>query len=273
MQSGDYSTAGGGGTGETAIGSNLQAYGKTMKTNPKLSIVIPVFNEEENLRPLKANILEAMSSNTDPFEVVLVDDGSTDRSRTILQMICHEDARFRYLFFNRNHGQTAAFDAGFKAARGEIIITMDADMQTDACDIPLLLAELEGYDAVMGFRRTREDRWIKRISSRIANGIRNWFSGEDIRDVGCPLKAFRRDALQGIKLFNGMHRFFPTLLKLEGKRITEVGVGHYPRRHGQSKYNIRNRAVVAFMDLLAVCWMKRRALRYEIIEHGCNEKK
>ncbi len=230
------------------------------------SLVVPVYNEDENLHPLRDNIIEAMSSIEGNYEVILVDDGSKDQSRSIIKEICQKHPQFRYLFFDRNHGQTAGFAAGFQAAEGDIVITMDADLQTDCRDIPLLLKHMDTHDAVVGYRMKREDSWSKRISSKIANGIRNKLSGEDIRDVGCPLKAMKREAAQSLKMFNGMHRFFPTLLKYEGYRVIEVGVNHFPRKHGESKYSMGNRAWRAFIDLLAVCWMKSRYLHYKVIE-------
>ncbi len=248
--------------------ANAKARSGSVSKSPFLSIVVPVCNEEENLIPLKKNITDAMAAVRKSYEVILVDDGSTDGSREVIRVICEKDRRFRYLFFEANHGQTAAFDAGFKAANGDIIITMDADLQTDAYDIPVLLSHIGTSDAVIGYRQKRQDNWMKRASSRIANAVRNRLSGEDIRDVGCPLKAFRREALSNIKLFKGMHRFFPTLLKMEGCTVKEVPVHHYPRQRGKSKYNIRNRALRAFVDLVAVCWMKKRILNYRVVESG-----
>jgi dolichol-phosphate mannosyltransferase len=215
---------------------------------------------------LRDNIVEAMASVSDDYEVIFVDDGSTDGSREIIRKISDANHGFRYIFFDRNYGQTAAFDAGFKAAIGDIVITMDADLQTDANDIPLLLKHLGPYDAVVGYRKKRADNWLKRISSQIANTVRNQLSGENIRDVGCPLKVMKRKALQHVKLYNGMHRFFPTLLKFEGYTVFEVPINHYPRIHGKSKYNVRNRIFRALRDLIAVRWMKSRYLRYQIVE-------
>lgn len=231
------------------------------------SVVIPVFNEEDNLLALRDNILKVMRDLQSSFEVILVDDGSTDKSRVIISRICHEDAYHFYgLFFDRNYGQTSAFDAGFKAARGDIVITMDADLQIDAHDIPALLAKLKDADVVVGYRKKRADNLIKRLSSKIGNSVRNALTDEDIKDIGCPLKVIKKEALQKIKLFEGMHRFFPTLLKLEGYSVIQVPVNHYPRRKGKSKYTIRNRLFRSLKDLLAVCWMKKRCLRYRIIE-------
>jgi len=236
------------------------------KNRIEFSIVVPVFNEADNLIPLRDNIVDAMQCMNVPYEVILVNDGSTDRSQAVIEEICRSDNRFRFLRFDRNHGQTAAFDAGFKASRGTVIITMDADMQTDAHDIPLMTEKLADYDAVVGFRKKRADNLIKKISSRIANSVRNTLSGENIRDTGCPLKAIRREALQHVKLYKGMHRFFPTLLKLEGYSVVEVPVNHYPRKYGVSKYNIWNRVFRATRDLLVVRWMKDRSLNYRIVE-------
>ncbi|RKY85027.1 glycosyltransferase [candidate division KSB1 bacterium] len=230
----------------------------------KYSIVIPVFNERDSLSILKSNLENAMKSISDSYEVILVDDGSTDGSREIIKKICGEGRRFRGIFFDKNYGQTAAFDAGFKAARGKVVITMDADLQYDPRDISLLPAKLGEYDVVCGYRVKRADPWIKRISSKIANFVRNKLSDENIRDAACSLKAFKKECLDKLKLYEGMHRFFPTLVKLEGYSLIEVPIHHYPRKYGVSKYNIRNRIFKSFRDLMAVRWMKKRYLRYKI---------
>ena len=155
-------------------------------------------------------------------------------------------------------------DAGFKHAVGKYVVTMDADLQNDPADIPKLLEKLNTCDMVCGWRQKRNDPWIKRISSKVANSIRNKLSNEDIKDTGCSLKAYRRECFSRIKLFNGMHRFLPTLFKMEGFSVTEVVVNHYPRKFGKSKYGVFNRAFRAFMDLLVVRWMKKRKLNYEV---------
>jgi glycosyltransferase involved in cell wall biosynthesis len=171
----------------------------------------------------------------------------------------------RGLLLKRNRGQTAAFDAGFKAARGRAIVTLDADLQNDPRDIPALLAELARHDAAVGYRSQREDDWLRRISSRLANAVRNRLSGDDIIDTGCSLKAFRTECLGDIKLFTGMHRFLPTLLRIEGRSVVQVPVNHRPRHAGTSKYGVWNRAFRALADLLAVRWMKKRRLDYEVV--------
>ena len=174
----------------------------------------------------------------------------------------HDHVRVASL--GRNTGQTAAFAAGFDLARGDVIITMDADLQNDPHDIACLLAEIGQYELVCGRRRCRRDSCVRKISSRIANAVRNALSGETVSDVGCSLKAFRHETVRQLSLFDGMHRFFPTLVKMRGGRVLEIDVNHRPRMHGETKYNIRNRIVRSFIDLLAVCWMQKRMLVYEV---------
>jgi dolichol-phosphate mannosyltransferase len=231
-----------------------------------ISIVIPVYNEQDSIKPLIAELREVLNGLDKSYEIIFVDDGSRDRSFAILQQVASHDPQIRVIRFRRNAGQTAAFDAGFRAAQGDIVVTMDADLQNDPHDIPRLLKKMEGFDVVCGWRYKRKDPWIKIISSQIANFVRNMLSQEEIVDTGCSLKAFKRESLQNMKLFNGMHRFLPTLAKMEGFTVTQVKVNHRPRRFGRTKYNIRNRMVKAFADLLAVRWMKKRHLTYEIKE-------
>jgi glycosyltransferase involved in cell wall biosynthesis len=230
----------------------------------EISVVIPVYNEKENLVPLLAEVSAVLKGIGRGYEVLFVDDGSTDGSGRVLSDLRRTDPHVRVVSFARNAGQTAAMDAGFRRARGEVVVTLDADLQNDPADIPLLLAQLEGWDAVVGVRAKRRDSVVRRISSRVANYVRNRLSDETISDTGCSLKAYRRAALSRLVLWNGMHRFLPTLLKMEGFRVRETPVGHRPRRHGESKYGIGNRLVPSFMDLMAVRWMKRRKLRYEV---------
>ncbi len=229
-----------------------------------ISVVIPVYNERDNLAPLLAEVSQVLKTVGHGYEVLFVDDGSTDGSGRVLADLRRADPHVRVVSFARNAGQTAAMDAGFRRARGDVVITLDADLQNDPADIPLLLARLEGWDAVVGVRAKRRDSVVRRISSRVANYVRNRLSDETITDTGCSLKAYRRAALSRLVLWNGMHRFLPTLLKMEGFRVRETPVGHRPRRHGESKYGIGNRLVPSFMDLMAVRWMKRRKLRYEV---------
>ena len=237
-------------------------------TAAELSVVIPVYNEEDNLAPLWTELAAVLAAVGLPFEVIFVDDGSRDRSAEIIRGFREADPRVRLVRLKANAGETAANDAGFKAARGRWVVTMDADLQNDPHDIPALLSYLDEWDAVTGWRVNRGtgDSVVRRLSSRIANRVRNALSGETIQDSGCTFRAFRRECLRGLVLYRGFHRFIPTLLKMRGYRVLEVPVNHRPRRAGQSKYGIMNRAFVAFADLLAVRWMKNRLLRYEVAE-------
>jgi dolichol-phosphate mannosyltransferase len=232
----------------------------------KISIVIPVYNEEGNIKPLIAELWEVLHALGKSYEIIFVDDGSCDRSFEILKAAASQDPKIRIIRFNKNTGQTAAFDAGFKAAQGDVVVTMDADLQNDPHDIPRLVEKIGEFDIVCGWRYQRRDPWIKIVSSKIANFVRNKLSEEEIVDTGCSLKAYKRECLQRLKLFNGLHRFLPTLAKMEGCTVTQVKVNHRPRRFGTTKYTIGNRMVRAFADLLAVRWMKRRHLDYKIEE-------
>jgi glycosyltransferase involved in cell wall biosynthesis len=235
---------------------------------PDLSVVIPVYNEEESLPPLWAELREVLERLEVAFEVVFVDDGSRDRSAEIVRAFRDADPRVRLVRLKENGGETAATDAGFKAARGRRVVVMDADLQNDPADIPTLLSHLDHWDAATGWRveRARGDNLVRRVSSRVANHLRNWLSQESIQDSGCTFRAFRRECLRGLVLYKGFHRFIPTLLKMRGYRVIEVPVRHRPRRFGRSKYGVLNRALVAFADLLAIRWMSARLLRYEVVE-------
>ena len=210
--------------------------------------------------------MPAMEATGKPFEVLFVNDGSSDGSDVVLRSLRAADPRVRVITLAANAGQTAAMAAGFAAALGEVVVTLDSDLQNDPKDIALLLERIGDHDAVVGWRGNRQDNWIRRVSSRIGNGVRNMLSEDDIIDTGCTLKAYRRDALARVKLFTGMHRFLPTLLRMEGLKVCQVRVGHRPRLHGDSKYGIGNRIFRSFADLLAVRWMKRRVLRYQATE-------
>jgi glycosyltransferase involved in cell wall biosynthesis len=232
----------------------------------EISVVVPVFNEEENLPILFSRLVEVLNGLHTPFEMIFVDDGSTDGSRKVLKEMINQYPPLRLIGFKENRGLSTALLAGMREARGRKIVTLDSDLQNDPADIPKLLEHLGHYDMATGWRQKREDPWLKKISSKIANAVRNRLSDERIHDSACTLRAFRRECLQDIWVFNGMHRFLSTLVKMEGYRIVEVPVSHHPRRFGKSKYNIRNRLWRSFIDLLVVRWMKRRRIRYEIEE-------
>jgi dolichol-phosphate mannosyltransferase len=233
-----------------------------------LSVVLPVYDEEENLPLLWEELRGVLIGLGLTFEVVFVDDGSRDRSAEIIRAFREADPRVRLVRLKANAGETAATDAGFKTARGRWVVVMDADLQNDPHDIGKLLAPLDRWDAATGWRvkRAAGDDWLRRVSSRVANGVRNRLSDETIQDSGCTFRAFRRECLRDLVLYRGFHRFIPTLLKMRGYRVIEIAVSHRPRRFGRSKYGAINRAFVAFADLLAVRWMKSRVLRYDVTE-------
>jgi glycosyltransferase involved in cell wall biosynthesis len=233
-----------------------------------LSVVIPVYNEEDNLPVLWPELRGVLEAEGIDFEVVFVDDGSRDKSAEIIRGLRETDPRVRLVRLKANAGETAATDAGFRAARGRRIVTMDADLQNDPHDIPDLLRHLERWDAVTGWRvnRGEGDSVVRRVSSRIANAVRNWLSDDVIQDSGCTFRAFRRECLRGLVLYRGFHRFIPTLLKVRGYRVIEVPVRNRPRRFGRSKYGVLNRVFAATADLLVVRWMKSRTLHYEVAE-------
>jgi glycosyltransferase involved in cell wall biosynthesis len=233
-----------------------------------LSIVVPVYNEEGSLPLLWPEIRDALAPTGLHYEVIFVDDGSRDRSAEIARAFHEQDPRVRLLRLKTNAGETAATDAGLKAVRGRWVVVMDADLQNDPRDIPGMLRHLDQWDAVTGWRvnRAAGDSLVRQISSRIANRVRNAISEETIRDSGCTFRAFRRECLRDLTLYKGFHRFIPTLLKMRGFRVLEVPVNHRPRRFGESKYGIGNRALRAFVDLMVVRWMKKRLLRYEVAE-------
>ena len=232
----------------------------------EISVVVPVYNEQANLPILIPKLVEVFHRPGSLYEMIFVDDGSSDGSRRILKEMASRYSSLHILAFKKNCGLSAALFAGMKDARGKKIVTLDSDLQNDPADIPRLLEKLTEYDMATGWRQKREDPWLKRISSKIANSIRNRLGGEDIQDSACTLRAFKRECIKEIKFFNGMHRFLSTLIRMEGYRVIEVPVSHHPRMFGKSKYNIRNRMWRAFIDLLAVKWMKSRHIHYEIEE-------
>ena len=237
-----------------------------MTTGPALSIVLPVFNEVENLPPLWQELQAVLPGLADSAEVIFVDDGSTDGSGEILQRLAKDDPRIRLLRFGANAGLSAAFYAGLQAARGLVIATMDSDLQNDPRDIRMLMEYLPAADAVVGWRHVRHDAWLKRLSSRIANGIRKTVTGDAVQDSACSLRVMRRECVVAVPPYVGMHRFMPTLLKVAGFRVVQVRVNHRARRFGRSKFGVSDRAFSAFADLLVVRWMMARRLRYRIAE-------
>jgi len=228
------------------------------QSDPTLSVVIPVYNEEDNLEPLLDELFPILNDVGFGFEVICVDDASTDKSFSVLQELKKKYSELRVVAHTINCGESAGQATGFFHARGDWIVTMDADQQNDPADIPVLLEASKNADAVCGVRRQREDDWVKRISSKIANGFRDLVTGDTISDAGCTFRALRREALREVPVFNGMHRFLATLLRLQGFVVVEIPVNHRPRTRGQSKYGIGNRMFRGLVDCFAILWWRKR---------------
>jgi glycosyltransferase involved in cell wall biosynthesis len=224
-----------------------------------VSIVVPLFNEEQSVAILQRELVEALTGLD--YEIIFVDDGSQDE--TIARIAVNP--RTRILRFEKNAGQSAAIFAGLHAVRSEVAVLIDGDLQNDPADIPRLLAEIaRGADLVCGYRAQRKDTLLKRITSRVANFVRSRFTRDGVRDTGCTLKAMRRDCIGALVPFKGMHRFIPALVKGAGYRLVEIPVNHRPRRFGQSKYGLGNRALRATVDMFGVRWLLSRRLNYQV---------
>ena len=223
---------------------------------PEVSVFLPVFNEEPNLRPLHAKLDSALEALGRTAEIVYVDDGSTDGSLKILRELAESDPRVRVIALRRNYGQTAAMSAGIDAASGKVLIPMDADLQNDPADIAQLLNKLdEGYDVVSGWRKNRQDKMVTRkIPSMIANRLISWIGGVPLHDYGCSLKAYRRESLQDVRLYGEMHRFIPIYAAWAGARVTEIPVKHHARTMGKSKYGL-SRTIKVIFDLMTIKFM------------------
>jgi glycosyltransferase involved in cell wall biosynthesis len=227
--------------------------------SPAVSVVVPVFNEEENMSILQTELQAALAGLD--YEIVFVDDGSTDRSADKIEAA----PNVRVLRFEKNAGQSAALYAGLHVARGQTIVMIDSDLQNDPADIPRLLQEISrGVDLVCGYRAKRKDTLTKRLTSRIANFVRSRFTKDYVRDTGCTLKAMRRQCVDALVPFKGMHRFIPALIRGAGYRLVEIPVNHRPRRFGQTKYGFGSRALRATVDMFGVRWLLSRRLSYKI---------
>jgi len=236
---------------------------------PELSLVIPCHNEEGNLKPLIDAIHASMRPTGVPYEIVITDDCSTDRSWSVLRDLAACDPLLKIQRLAYNCGESAASWAGMQLSTGRYIATLDADLQNDPKDLPKFLEALKSADCVCGTRvetRGEGDNFIRIASSRIANTVRNNLSGENISDAGCTYRAFKRECIANIKFFKGGHRFLPTLIKMEGFTVSEISVSNNPRFSGSSHYGVWNRLFKSFYDLLAVRWMKSRFIRYEVAE-------
>jgi len=230
-----------------------------MNESPALSVVVPVYNEEANVPILQEELRVALKGRD--YEIIFVDDGSVDRTAARIETA----PNIRLIRFEKNSGQSAAIYAGVTATRGGTLVIIDGDLQNDPADIPKLLAEIaRGADLVCGYRVQRRDTLLKRVTSRIANAVRSRYTKDGVRDTGCTLKAMRRECMSTLLPFKGMHRFIPALVKAAGYRLVEVPVNHRPRRFGQSKYGLGNRALRATVDMFGVRWLLSRRLNYKI---------
>jgi dolichol-phosphate mannosyltransferase len=235
-----------------------------MEPRPGISAVVPAYNEVESLPPLFSELRTALDATGRTWELVVVDDGSTDGTRELLETEAARDPRIRAVALERNAGQSAALAAGLVRARGEIIVTLDADLQNDPADLPLLLAALERADVVSGIRSQRRDSWLRLVSSRIANAVRRGVLGDPVTDIGCSFKAYRRETLADLPMFVGVHRFLPALCVFRGARFAEVRLRHRARVHGVSKYGVGNRLWRGIADLVGVQWLKTRLVKYRV---------
>ena len=230
-------------------------------SSPEISVVVPLFNEEESIAILQTELSAALKGLD--YETIFVDDGSVDRTAEQIETA----PNIRLIRFEKNSGQSAAIYAGLTAARGGTVVIIDGDLQNDPADIPKLLAEIDrGADLVCGYRVKRQDTLVKRATSRIANAVRSRYTKDGVRDTGCTLKAMRRECVSTLFPFKGVHRFIPALVKAAGYRLVEVPVNHRPRRFGQSKYGLGNRALRATIDMFGVRWLLSRQLNYKIRE-------
>lgn len=230
---------------------------------PKLTIIVPVYNEKACLWKFQEDMNQSLSKMDADATILFVNDGSTDGSSDIIRRICRNDSRYQAVNLARNYGLSTALKAGIDNCRTDLVGYMDADLQTTADDFNVLLPFFPEYDMVLGIRRNRQDSGIKKISSKIANTVRQTVLKDGIEDTGCPLKVIKLHYAQKIPFFNGMHRFMPALVQFMGGRVKQVPVRHFPRYDGLPKYHLGNRLIGPFLDMLAVLWMKNRLCRYE----------
>ncbi len=230
----------------------------------KITIIVPVYNEQDSIYRLEKELGDFLPQAGTPACVLLVNDGSTDDSLPRIREVCQRNQAFYYISLARNGGLSAALKAGFDVAQSDYVGYIDADLQTAPEDFNLLLEHLGTYEMVIGIRVGRKDSFVKNISSKIANGFRRMMTNDGIVDTGCPLKVLHTDYAKRIPFFNGMHRFLPALIQLQGARVKQVPVRHFPRQEGQSKYHLFNRLTGPFLDTFAYRWMKKRYINYQI---------
>ena len=236
--------------------------------NYALTIIVPVYNEQDNLQRLEKELLKYLEIAVKPSCVLLVNDGSTDNSLAMMQDLCQRNEAFSYLSFVRNCGLSAAIKAGFDAAQTPLVGYIDSDLQTDPEDFNKLMAYSEDYALVTGVRADRKDDFVKNMSSKIANGIRRAFTHDGMDDTGCPLKVIRTDCAKKIPMFKGLHRFLPAMILLQNENVIQIPVRHYPRIAGQAKFGLWNRLLGPLVDCFAYLWMKKKYINYQVKEQG-----
>ncbi len=234
--------------------------------NHEFTIIVPVYNEEDNLLRVEKELNNYIKIATKKTKVLFVNDGSTDNSQCLIEQICSNNLNFSYLLFEKNFGLSAAIKAGFDAVDTELVGYIDSDLQTTPEDFNLLLEQVPEYDLVTGIRSRRKDSFIKNISSTIANGIRRVFTNDGMNDTGCPLKVIKTDYAKRIPMFNGLHRFLPAMILLQNGKIKQIPIQHFPRVAGKSKFRVWNRLIKPFMDCFAYLWMKHNYIHYTVIK-------
>ena len=228
------------------------------------TIIVPIFNEKDNLSRLESELMKFINSTKFKTKALLINDGSTDGSKDIIEKLCNDNSCFESISFVRNYGLSSALKAGFDLCNSKYIGYIDADLQTSPSDFHVLLKFIDNYDLVTGYRSNRKDSYLKNISSLVANGIRNIFTGDRVKDTGCPLKVIRTDFAKRIPMFKGLHRFLPAMILLQKGKIIEVPVKHFPRIAGKSKFGLFNRILGPLYDCFAFIWMKRKYINYQI---------
>jgi len=236
--------------------------------NYKFTIIVPIYNEVDNLFRLEKELLSYIKTALYPTTILLINDGSTDKSQQYIESICSRNISFNYILFKENKGLSVAIKAGFDTVTTDLAGYIDADLQTSPQDFDLLLKHIDTYDLVTGVRVNRKDTFIKMISSKIANHIRKAFTHDGMDDTGCPLKVIKTDVAKQIPMFRGLHRFLPAMVLLQNKTITQIPINHFNRIAGKSKFGVRNRLFSPLIDCFAYLWMKKKYINYQIMKHS-----
>lgn len=234
----------------------------------EFTIIVPVYNEEENLERVEKELLAYTQISTKKTSILFVNDGSKDNSQTLIEAICSRNEAFHFITFKENRGLSAAIKAGFDIVESPLVGYIDSDLQTDPVDFNLLLEHIGQYDLVTGVRAERKDKFVKNMSSKIANGIRRSFTHDGMDDTGCPLKVIKTDYAKRIPMFNGLHRFLPAMILLQNGKVVQIPVKHFPRMAGTAKFGLWNRLLGPLMDCFAYLWMKKKYINYEIKSKG-----